>query len=114
MKYLKLFVLVLALSAFNVTTATNLNPVKPSDELRIEIVDLIGTNMNTEMVFDEYKADVLFTVNNNRELIVLSVESNNRHLENYLKRRLNYKKVDYRPSNHGEIYLLPVKMIREL
>lgn len=114
MKYLKLFVLALALFAFNVTTAANTNPVKPSDELRVEIVDLIGSNLNAEMVDDEYQADVLFTVNNNKELIVLSVESDNRQLESYLKRRLNYKKVNYRPSKHGEIYLLPVKMVKQL
>lgn len=114
MKYLKLFVLALALSAFNIAAAANVNPVKPSDELRVEIVDLIGSNINTEMELDQYQADVLFTVNNNRELIVLSVDSDNRHLENYLKRRLNYKKVNYRPSNHGEIYLLPVKMVKDL
>ena len=67
-----------------------------------------------EMLQDEYDADVLFTVNANRELIVLSVDSESAELETYLKRKLNYKKVNHKPSKHGEIYLLPVKMVKKL
>ena len=113
MKSLKLFVLALALFTINVSAA-NLNPIKPTDELRVEIVDLIGSNYMAEMEVDQYAAEVLFTVNNDRELIVLSVDTENTQLESYLKRKLNYKKVNHRPGKHGEIYLLPVKMIKEL
>ena len=113
MKSLKLFTLALALFTISVS-ATNVNPVKPTDELRFEIVDLIGTNYNAEMTSDQYKADVLFTVTADKELIVLSVNSDNDQLESYLKAKLNYKKVNHRPSKHGEIYLLPVKMVKEL
>lgn len=113
MKSLKLFVLAFALFTINVSAAT-LNPIKPTDELRTEIVELIGSSYMDEMEENEYSADVLFTVNSKRELIVLSVESDNHLIENYLKRKLNYRKVDHRPSEPGEIYLLPVKMIKEL
>ena len=113
MKSLKIFVLALALFTINVSAA-NLNPIKPTDDLRIEIVDLNGTNYMDEMVENEYSAEVLFTVNSKRELIVLSVESDNSQLESYLKGKLNYKKVDHRPGEPGEIYLLPVKMIKDL
>ncbi len=39
MKNLKLFILALGLFTINVSAA-NLNPVKPTDDLRVEIVDL--------------------------------------------------------------------------
>ena len=113
MKSLKLFTLALALFTITISAA-NPTPVKPTDELRFEIVDLIGTNYNSAMTSDEYNADVLFTVTADKELIVLSVDSNNDQLESYLKSKLNYKKVNHRPSKHGEIYLLPVKMVKEL
>ncbi len=113
MRNFKLFALALVLFTINVSAA-NLNPVKPTDALRFEIVDLIGTNYMTEMQADQYDADVLFTVNANKELIVLSVDSNSDQLESYLKAKLNYKKVNHKPSKYGEIYLLPVKMIKEL
>ncbi|MEL4454486.1 hypothetical protein [Lutimonas vermicola] len=113
MKSLKLFVLALTLFTINVSAA-NLNPIKPTDELRVEIVDLIGSNYLADMEVDQYAAEVLFTVNNDRELIVLSVDTENAQLESYLKRKLNYKKVNHQPGKHGEIYLLPVKMIKQL
>jgi len=113
MKSLKLFILALGLFTINVSAA-NLNPIKPTDELRIEIVDLIGSNYMNEMNADELGAEVLFTVNNNKEIIILSVDSDDDLLESYLKRKLNYKKVNHRPSKHGEIYLLPVKMVKQL
>jgi len=68
MKNLKLLVLALGLFTINISAA-NLNPIKPTDELRIEIVELIGTNYMNEMQADELGAEVLFTVNNNREII---------------------------------------------
>ncbi len=113
MKNLKLFVLAIGLFTINLSAA-NLHPINPTDELRIEIVDLIGSDYMDEMLADQDQADVLFTVNSNKELIILSVDTNNDQLEYYLKAKLNYKKVHHRPSKNGEIYLLPVKMVKEI
>jgi len=113
MKNLNLFVLALALFTVNIAAADP-NPIKPSYELRTEIVGLIGTNLNANMEVDQYNAKVFFTVNNNQELIVLSVETEHDQLENYLKTKLNFKKVHHKPGKKGEIYLLPVKMIKEI
>lgn len=113
MKKLKLFVLALGLFTINMTAA-NLTPVNPTQELRTEIVDLIGSNYMDQIIADQLEADVLFTVNSKKELIVLSVDTDNDQLESYLKNRLNYKKVQFRPSKNGEIYLLPVKMVKEI
>lgn len=113
MKKLKLFVLALGLFTINMTAA-NLKPINPTQELRTEIVDLIGSNYMDQIIADELEADVLFTVNSKKELIVLSVDTDNDQLESYLKSRLNYKKVDFRPGKNGEIYLLPVKMVKEI
>jgi len=112
MKTLKLFVLALGLFTINVSAA-NFHPIKPTDELRIEIVDLIGSNYTDEMMTtDQTEANVMFTVNSKKELIVLSVDTDNDQLESYLKHKLNYKKVHYRPSKSGEVYMLPVKMVK--
>jgi len=113
MKNLKLLVLALGLFTINISAA-NMDPIKPTDELRIEIVELIGSNYMNEMENDELGAEVLFTVNNNKEIIILSVDSDDDLLESYLKRKLNYKKVNHRPSKNGEIYLLPVRMVKQL
>ena len=111
MKNLSLFVIACAFFAIQAAAAET-NPIKPTDELRAEIVDIIGPTYLDDYEKDEYAAEVLFTVNHDQELIILSVVSENVDAETYLKRKLNYKKVDHRPTKPGEIYLLPVKMIK--
>jgi hypothetical protein len=114
MKNLKLFVFAVAFFTLNVVSAANLNPINPTDELRVEINDLIGSSYMDEMSENEYSAEVVFTVNSKSELIVLSVNSDNSHLKTFLKNKLNYKKVDHKPGKPGEIFLLPVKMIKQI
>lgn len=112
MKSYKLILLVCAVFLLNVATAFS-NPIKPTDELREEIVDIIGFSFLDDYEEDEYSAEVLFTVNSEQELIVLSVSSVSEDAEDYLRKKLNYKKVDHTPSEYGEIYLLPVNVIKE-
>ena len=111
MKNLKLFVLALGLFTLNVA-ATYANPIKPTNELQTQIVELIGDGFWSDMQSNENSATVTFTVNAKRQIVVLSVDSENEDAEDYLKEKLNYKKVDHKPTKHGEIYLLPVKMIK--
>lgn len=112
MKSFKFILLVSAVFLLNVVTAFA-NPIKPTDQLREEIVDIIGFSFLDDYEENEYSADVLFTVNSEQELIVLSVNSESDEAEDYLRDKLNYKKVDHLPSKYGEIYLLPVKMVKE-
>lgn len=112
MKSFKFLLLVSAVFLLNTVTVFA-NPIKPTDQLREEIVDIIGFSFLDDYEENEYSAEVLFTVNSEQELIVLSVNSKSGEAEDYLRNKLNYKKVDHMPSKYGEIYLLPVKMIKE-
>jgi hypothetical protein len=113
MKSIKFILLVSAVFVMNVATAFG-SPVKPTDELRAEIVDIIGSsNFLDDFEENEYSAEVLFTVNSDQELIVLSINSESNYAEDYLRDKLNYQKVDHMPTKYGEIYMLPVKMIKE-
>lgn len=112
MKSFKLILLACTIFTLNITAAFS-NPIKPTDELRDEIVDIIGFGFLDDFEESEYAAEVLFTVNSEQELIVLSVNSESEDAEDYLRNKLNYKKVDHQPTKYGEIYLLPVKMVKE-
>ena len=112
MKNLKLLIIAFTLFAMNVSAA-DFDPIKPTDKLRAEIVEFVGPNCPYEYNENECTAEVLFTVNSNSEMIVLSVTSPNQAAEFYLKSKLNYKKVSHVPSREGEIFLLPLKMIKE-
>jgi hypothetical protein len=112
MKKLQLLIVAFLFFAIHVSASVD-NPIKPNDQLRADIVELIGPECPYDYNKDECTAEVLFTVNTNGELIVLSVESPNKRAESYLKSKLNYKKVGYTSTREGEIFLLPLKMIRE-
>ncbi len=110
MKSIKFALFVAAVFLINVAAIAN--PIRPTDQLREEIVDIIGTNLLDDFEESEYTAEVLFTVNSDQELIVLSVNSESGLAEDHLRDKLNYKKVDHKPSKYGEIYMLPVKMVK--
>jgi len=113
MKNLKLFIATLALIfAVQVSAASEDDPVRPSNQLRAELVDLIGPNCPFELDKDECTAEVLFTVNSAGEVIIISILSDNPQAEKHVKNKINYKKVSHRPTKPGEIYLLPVRVVR--
>ncbi len=112
MKNLKILSIVFVLFVMNASAST-MDPLKPTSQLRSEIVDLIGENCPYDYQMDECKAEVLFTINSNQEIVILSVLSPNSKAEAYLKRKLNYKKVSHKSTRVGEIFLLPMKMVRE-
>ena len=112
MKNLKLFIIAFVLFTMNVS-ASSMDPVKPTSQLRSEIVDLIGNNCPYDYHKNECTAEVLFTVNTNQEIVVISVTSPNKKAESYLKSKLNYKKVSQKPIREGEIFMLPLRMVRD-
>jgi len=112
MKKFKLFIVAFTLFAMSASAAV-FNPIKPTDKLRVEIIDLIGTTCPYDYDKNECTAEVLFTVNSKSEIIILSVVSPNPKAESYLKSKLNYKKVSQEIKREGEVYLLPLRMVRE-
>ncbi|MEN8123722.1 MAG: hypothetical protein ABFR32_01230 [Bacteroidota bacterium] len=112
MKNLKILVIAFTLFAMNVSAAV-LTPVKPNTKLRAEIVELIGPSCPFEFDKNECTAEVLFTVNTNGEIIVLTVNSPNIKAEPFIKSKLNYKKVNFKPVKEGEVYLLPIRIVKE-
>ena len=110
MKNLKLLALAMVFFTFHFAEANEI-PVEPNETLRSEVVELIGPMYFGDYEEDEFSVELLFTVNSNRELIVLHVVSQNKSVRDYFKRKLNYKKVDHQPSKPGEVFLLPVKVL---
>jgi hypothetical protein len=59
---------------------------------------------------DEIQAIVRFTLNSDKEIVVLSVNTENERLENFVKARLNYEKAGDRNLVEGKIYAVPVRL----
>ncbi len=103
----KLFIVAIALFTLNLAAAEN--PIKPSETLQSDIVELIGSETSFDFEKTETIVNVIFTVTSKNEVIVLSTGDANKELANFIKSKLNYKKVDFNDHKNGELFLLPVK-----
>ena len=95
----------LLLTAGNVL-ANDYKPENPTKKLATQIQTMLKDNsfdINEDLV-----ADVRFTINNEGEIVVLSVSTSNQTLEGFVKGRLNYKKVEN--AKEGKIYTVPVRI----
>jgi hypothetical protein len=105
-------VLTISLSTVFATVATEKNATKDNKSLRSEIVSLLGTNIPIEINKSE-SAVISFIINNNNEVIVVTIDSENTEFSNYVKSRLNYKKINLKNLKKGEIYRMPVKIKKQ-
>ena len=111
MKKLKILVLALTIFAMNASAAV-IEPVKPTTKLRAEIVQLIGTDCPFEFDKDACTAEVLFTINQKGEVIVISVTSKNPGADSYIKSKINYKKVNHTVKKEGTLFILPLRIVK--
>ena len=111
MKKLKILVLALTLFAMNASAAV-IEPVKPTEKLRAEIIELIGTNCPFEFDKDACTAEVLFTINNKNEIVVLTVISENPAADRYIKNNINYVKVNQKVKKEGTLFILPLRIVK--
>jgi hypothetical protein len=110
MRQLKSLLLVLALT-FSSTLMASTNPEDRATESEV-ITNKIGKmleNPNFE-VQDDLTAFVTLTLNKNNELVVLSVDSDNRKMTGYIKSRLNYKKLSESFETLDGKFIVPVRV----
>ncbi|MEE9364656.1 MAG: hypothetical protein V3U92_18810 [Cellulophaga sp.] len=103
-----MLVAVMLLSASSVV-ANDSTTIEPTKKISKQIGKLLEKNS-----FNDLKADltakVLFTVNTDREIVVLSVDTKDASVEAFVKRRLNYKKIDIKNFRKGKRYTIPVRI----
>lgn len=111
MNNLKSIITIIAISLATTfsTSATEKEPSKITKKLRTEIVSMLGDKIPIEFKKTE-KVEVSFMINNANEIVVVSVDSKLNEFNSYVKRKLNYKKLDVKGAKKGEIYKIPVKV----
>lgn len=97
------------LSAGNVF-ANEVKTVDPSKSLSAQISQMLSDNAFTQNEV-ELTAQIRFTLNNAHQIVVLSVATENPVLEEFVKGKLNYKKVDLTAYKEGKIYTIPVRIV---
>ena len=81
----------------------------PNKELTVQIGDLLKDN-NFVLEEEDLTAEVLFTLNHKKEIVVISVDTENEVLEQFVKSRLNYKPVEGAAVKEGNLYTVPVRI----
>lgn len=109
MKNLKLIALVVAICISTVSFALP-SKENPNTKLREQIIELLGTTSDLE-INSKISTEVIFTVNNENEIIIISVKSKNQNVKSYVKSKLNYKKVDFDKLNKEKIYRMPLTIV---
>lgn len=109
----KLVVLFLGLMLSTSTLLANNNPIENAkDQLRTEIVKLLGNNEFPLTNAEIAKAELSILLNNNNQLVIVSVKSDNQLLAAFIKRKLNYKRIKSKTLKRMKIYRMPVKIVK--
>jgi len=111
MRTLKMLVLVVAITFSSVLTAST-NPNEKAEPATInKTVGELLKNPDFQLN-KEVNAMVAVFINQNDEMVVLSVDTDNKSVENYIKRRLNYQKLSKEAIGYNKSFRIPVKITK--
>lgn len=108
MKNFKSIITILAIS-FATTFTVSAAEINPTKQLRSQIVSMLGKQIELQIENND-TAEVSFLINNNNEIVVISVDSKFSTFNSFIKNKLNYRKINTKGINRGEIYKMPVKI----
>ena len=112
MKKLKLTITAIALCFATITASAT--ETKPSNKeankaFRSKIVSLIGSEAPSYLTQGkDVTAKLSLMLNNKNQVIVVSVDSKSGNVEEYVKSKLNYQKINVKGLKKGEIYRVPL------
>ncbi len=110
-KTLKMLVLVVAITFSSVLSAST-NPIEKAEPASItETVGDLLKNPDFQLN-EEVNAMVKIFINKNDEMVVLSVDTDNKSAEKYIKSRLNYKKLSKEVIGASKAFKIPVRITK--
>jgi len=108
MRKFKLLALAFVFGTMSVFASNELIPEDvPAKVIRNQIVKLLATpNFAVEA---ETQIAISFTFNSEGEIVVLSVNSRDKHILNYVRKNINGKVIDM-PGEKDKLYTMPLKI----
>ena len=106
MRKFKLMALALVIGTASLFANNGESDVRKKD-MRIQIVKLL--NAPNFIVENDMDVTITFTFSSEGEIVVLSVDSTNRDVLNYVRENLNYKKIQ-NPGERDKLYSMPLKL----
>lgn len=109
---IKMLLLVVAFTFSTALFASTDRPtVKETKTLTEEIHDLLKHPNFTAV--EDLQANVTLMLNKNGELVVLAIDSQSKAAKSFIKRRLNYKKLDVEVESLNKTFVVPVSIKSE-
>ena len=108
MKSIKMLLLIVAITFSSAITA---GTAKENAETNAITTDLTNRLKNPKFILEnETSVKVTLIVNKNNEFVVLSVDSDNDQIVEYIKVRLNYSKASAQLYETNKTYVLPLRL----
>ena len=109
MRKFKLLALALVIGTASLFAANVEDSNAPKEEIRNQIVKLLKTP--DFAVISEISVNITFTFSSEGEIVVLKVDSRNNDVLNFIRKNLNYKKLQ-NPGERDKIYTMPLKITK--
>ena len=107
MKQFKTALVALALVASSTVFAINPTLIAEKTPASTELKKMLD---NPQFIVEnDMEAEVLFTINQDKEIIVLSVDTDNRNIERYVFDRLSHEELDS-DLQVGKQYIVPIRI----
>ena len=108
MKKLKVLALALVITTGSLFAA-EIVPDIPVKEIRSQIVDLFHAPEFT--LNEELKINIVFTFNSEGKIVVLSVDSKDSDVLDYVRKNLNNKAIDT-PGEMNRVFTMPLRLTK--
>jgi len=112
MRKLKIVFFVLVMTSFSAFSGNGTPEEKEKAQLRNQIVKLLG-DYESKLETGTLMAEVTFLLNKKGKIVIVSVETSQDHVISYIKRKLNYQKVNVATTKRLKIYRLPLKIVKK-
>ncbi|CAM4413945.1 hypothetical protein ZORO111903_19740 [Zobellia roscoffensis] len=109
MRKISLFLVAAMLLSMGTVSANEGENKESVKKLSVQIYEMLSYNSLTSNEVDQ-TAFVRFTINENREIVILSVDAANEVVEAFIKESLHDKKVSVNEYKEGRSYTLPVRI----
>jgi len=113
MRTIKTLLLIVALTFSSVLVASTNVEDKRAES--VAITEEIGRLLQNPsfLVDEEITANVMITLNKNNEFVVLSVDTDNSYVENFIKSRLNYQELPVTLKDITKTFIVPIRITPE-
>src|SRR6187431_1195863 len=105
--FLSVTFILFASSIFATTLIDDPIPVLPKTSK--ELSQFLNSTQSDKVLENEEVANILFTVNDLNQIVVLQVQSNNPDVQDFVKKALNYKKLPSDDLIVGNKYIFEAK-----